>query len=787
MTGERLEEATRSFLADHPDLEDGLETLLEREHEAGSWTFDDAPLDSGRFGELVSREFVEKTDDGDYRFVDRGAVETALSGEPTAPTSTATDAPVDVSLPDVEGTALGALAGALVLVAAVRLLYYSSVFRGEQVVSPANDPYFYRYWQERLLDQSTGLGDVGMLSAVGEQTTVRPLTHTLNWWFAELLGGSPGAAETVAAWQPVVATLLAAVVLYGLVVTLTADRRVALASLLFLAVTPVHAVYTSLGFLEHRAYQYLWLTLLAFALVWLAVDLTRRARDADPRAAALAHVRHPRTWAVVAVLALAVAASAHTWGGSPLTFVPVALYLALRVAADVRSGVPPLLANAPALVGLGAGSLLAVVAHVRFAWHEPVAAAAPVLVTAGGVAVAVLATAWARFELPPAGLVATEGVLAAVGLVLFGQLRPDDVARLRERADDLFGREEAIEATSLFAVDQGVVLGPLAQIGFGFYLGLAVLALVTWLAARRYEPGWFVLVSFGWVYLLLAAVQSRFAAHLSVFLAVFAGVALVFLIGVLGLGRKPTLFGTDTGRIRPITVPEPRIGGYLLAVVGLVLLMNVVFVPTLLGQVQHSDDKVEATMVIADHVEATDDHPEFVLSQWGDNRLYNYFVSGEAQSYGYARATFEEFVTGQDPDRWYGEFDGRVGYVVLTDADAPADTTQHTLFEEFGAGNDSLAHYQLLYTAEEARAFVVVEGAVIRATAPPDGSVTARTDVVLADQSFTYERTGTADGNGTVAIRVAYPGEYDLGGDTVTVTEEDVYEGNEVTTTDRER
>ena len=43
-------------------------------------------------------------------------------------------------------------------------------------VSPSNDPYFYRYWQARLLERSGGLTDVSMFAEVGELTRVRPLT-----------------------------------------------------------------------------------------------------------------------------------------------------------------------------------------------------------------------------------------------------------------------------------------------------------------------------------------------------------------------------------------------------------------------------------------------------------------------------------------------------------------------------------------------------------------------------------------------------------------------------------
>jgi hypothetical protein len=48
------------------------------------------------------------------------------------------------------------------------------------------------------------------------------------------------------------------------------------------------------------------------------------------------------------------------------------------------------------------------------------------------------------------------------------------------------------------------------------------------------------------------------------------------------------------------------------------------------------------------------------------------------------------------------------------------------------------------------------------------------------DESFTYRRNGTANASGTVEIRVAYPGEYDINGKTVTVTEQDVYRGRQV-------
>ncbi|SFC59901.1 hypothetical protein SAMN05444422_111119 [Halobiforma haloterrestris] len=87
----------------------------------------------------------------------------------------------------------------------------------------------------------------------------RPATHATNWFFTELLGGGQGAADTVAAWLPVVASVALGLLIYKLAVLLTRDVRVGVASVLVFAVTPVNAVYTSLGFLDHNLHQYFWL------------------------------------------------------------------------------------------------------------------------------------------------------------------------------------------------------------------------------------------------------------------------------------------------------------------------------------------------------------------------------------------------------------------------------------------------------------------------------------------------------------------------------------------------
>ncbi|MFC7071589.1 hypothetical protein ACFQJ7_16900 [Halovenus rubra] len=790
MTDKRVEEATRLFIAEYPETEEALETLLAHQDKNGSWTFGDISLDSGQFGELVSQTFVEKTGDGDYRFVDTDSIESGLSsGASHSATQTTDTATFDLSLPTVNRPVLVAVAGALTLMATVRLLYYSAVFRDGYVVSPANDPYLYRYFQAQFLEQSGGLADVGMLTTVGEQTIKRPLTHTLNWWFAELLGGSAGAASLVAALQPVLFSLISAVVLYMLAVRLTADSRIAIASLIFLALTPVHTVYTSLGFLEHRSYQYLWLLLLVFALVWLAVDFRRRLQGeaansgnhaSDARTAALDHIRSSRTWGVVALLAFGVAASVHAWGGSPITFVPVGIYFALRAITDFQRGVPPTLANIPGLAGVGGGSVLAMFAHSLFGWQGLLAVVTPTLVTAGSIALLLLASAWQYLQLSPKILAALECAVAVAGFAGVAQLRPDLLTSIQERTGDLLGRGGIAETTSLFSPDQSIILGPLAQIGFGFYLGLVALLLVSWIASRRYSPGWLAVVCFGWSYLILAGFQVRFAAQLSIFLSLFAGIALVYLLGALELAQRPTIFDKESGVNRlSLSFPNRQRTIYIVVVVLFVLLLNLLFVPSLLGQVQHSSETLEAATAIETHSDSIQyDRSDYVLSQWDNNRMYNYFVSGNSSAYNYAQNFYDRLITRHNPDEQYRTIhEGRVGYVVLTDTETRKNTTHHTLFEELGAGTNSPAHYQLIHASSDIRVFALVEGAVINVTTDSGTTVTAKTNVSTAGRSFAYSRTVTATDNGIAKIRVAYPGEYKIGNTTITVTEQDIYKG----------
>lgn len=147
--------AVSEVLDDRPELEAPLEAVLSVDDERDEWTFDDVSIDSGAFGELVSRGLIERTEDGDaYRVADPVAVRRALDDEP-ADQTTDEEASVNLSrvsrdaianrLEDADTLQVGAVLGGLLVVVLARAYVYPSVFRDGVVVLSGNDPYYYRY------------------------------------------------------------------------------------------------------------------------------------------------------------------------------------------------------------------------------------------------------------------------------------------------------------------------------------------------------------------------------------------------------------------------------------------------------------------------------------------------------------------------------------------------------------------------------------------------------------------------------------------------------------------
>jgi dolichyl-diphosphooligosaccharide--protein glycosyltransferase len=101
----------------------------------------------------------------------------------------------------------------------------------------------------------------------------------------------------------------------------------------------------------------------------------------------------------------------------------------------------------------------------------------------------------------------------------------------------------------------------------------------------------------------------------------------------------------------------------------------------------------------------------------------------------------------------------------------------------------STGHYQLLASDDGVRTFAVVPGATIQVTDPAavgatGGEVTATAEVEIneAGTNVTHEYARSATvADATATVRVAYPGEYQVGNRTIIVTDDDVLAGNQTT------
>jgi dolichyl-diphosphooligosaccharide--protein glycosyltransferase len=113
-------------------------------------------VDSGAFGELVSHDIVVEADEG-YRVANPEAIRDALEG--TVDDADSRSGGVEFESPDFEISRfeLAALAGALVLVAALRLIPFLAVFQDDVVVLSSNDPYYRRF----VTSSSPGSGQSG--------------------------------------------------------------------------------------------------------------------------------------------------------------------------------------------------------------------------------------------------------------------------------------------------------------------------------------------------------------------------------------------------------------------------------------------------------------------------------------------------------------------------------------------------------------------------------------------------------------------------------------------------
>ncbi|WP_089649610.1 LamG domain-containing protein [Halobacterium hubeiense] len=778
-----VRDATDKILADRPSIEDDLRELLDIDANAETWTFDDVPVDSGAFGELVSKGIVE-ADGDEYRLADRAAIQAALEGEtPIEEETTDTGPSVEDRLRRIDPGLAASLTAVLGLVVVMRTVFsWTAVFRGNDVVLSGNDVYFYRYWLEELLRTGTSVTslppalqdhDVAMIAA----------THTM----ASLLGGGQDAVSLVLAWYPVVAAVVVGVLVYVIAMIAFDDQRVALAGVAFYAITPIVAYRSALGFGDHHAFDYL---LVALAITGLLVLVNERA---DWRTATRRRILG------LAVFVLAVGMQVHAWRGGPLLILPVAAYVFLRVGSDVRAGESPLEANAWTLAALAVAAVLALLPHVAFGWSGAYRALAPALLFAGSLVVVGIGEPAVRRGIRARTVLGLEvvGSLAA-GVVAW--VAVPSVRSAGQRGIYYFtrtGQTSITETYSLLSPEYGVITTPIFYLGFAFFLAVAALVWAALRVRREHRPTWLALTVYTGGFFLAALVQLRFAGHLAILFAIFSGLGFVYLVAAVDATALPRPF-VDTGE--PETVP-PRFRETsddssdislpdresTFAVVALFLLVGSMGIAQTVGGT--NDLTIEGTTY--DAASAIDDHAaaaniswpdNYVFSDWGRNRVYNYYVNNQSRSYAYAQNHYDEFVTSSNASAWYDQLTAKpTGYVVVKDLDENFSQTslQSRLWEDWGSrsdGVDGLGHYRGVYANDGRKVFDLVRGAMLVGQGEPGQSQTVSTEFDAGGESHTYERRVTPTANGWYAVRVPYNGTYD-GADT-SVPDEAVENGS---------
>lgn len=804
-----ISQVTRDFLEDHPDGEQQLQSLLEVDAAEETWAFDDIPLDSGLFGEVVSRGIVENVGD-EYRIADRAAVYEAVHGErpdqvtATTERSAQEDAggdaveedgdgvieAVSATVRSVSSVQRGLLVLGLLLIGLMRTVFhYGGVFRGDAVVLVGNDPYRRRYWVESLVKsdlQPWNPLDLGSLPTVVTNTDA--LFYWLAWTAAALGGDTTGAVSLVLAWYPVLTAMATGLAVYALAMRLTGDYRIGVASVCLLAVIPIHASYTALGFGDHHALDYLLLTLIAGALV-LIVDSDPTVRVGSREFAA------ERVGAVA--LGVTLGAMNVAWEGAPLWFAGVGLYVLVQTAYDYHHGNPIERNLPPIFGGLALAAALTAGVWLAFGWLQPFRVLTPLLLLAGAGVVVATAFGGRRAGVPSRvafpSLLLTGFATAAVAWIAV----PPFSERVLEFQSYLerTAAETITETLPLFSLEMNVIEGPISYLGGVFVLGVPALGWMTWRALREDRPEWLVVTTLGWYLFGWATVQVRFAGEFAPFLALFAGIGFVALLSWIDLLDSPRLE-------RDATAPTPASDGsgnrsdstdwtgtmaaYVVGFFLFVSVLSFVFIPGFVNDITVNDDTYETARWLEDYSDEQGyEYPEnYVFSPWGENRQYNYYVSGESDRYTFARENYEEFISSSNPDAWYPDLRPQVGFLVThsLDQNLSGSITHTTLHKRFGSaadGIDGTSHFRVLYTTEtrDRAVFELVPGARISGVGPPNTTIPISTQVEGEGFEFTYRREVTTNRYGDYGISIPYQGNYNLFGQPLSVSGEDIRAG----------
>jgi len=748
-------ETVDALLTERPELESELQSVLEVDAQTDTWTFEDVPMESGSFGELVSSGVVEK-ENGEYRLADAEAVRAALDRDTEAKTTSGGFGLPNVGLPAWNAEHVILLLGAFGLVATFRVLPVAAVIRDEIVLS-GNDPYYYLTVVSALVEQTAGPVDLTVFSELSSQVRKgEPLLVTMLWAVSGLFGETTGTVRSVLAWYPVGAALVAAAFLYGTCLELTEDRRLGFCAVALLAVTPAHAYRTGIGFSDHHAFDYALLALVTYALVRI---LQRAERNDIP-------------WPSVALLGLGVGLQTLAWEAGPLLLVPLGIFVNAHLLVGLWHDRDPVYELLPILFATGLGAAITHAAHVLVGWHTPVVTYAPFVLSLGIGALVGLSHLIRSLGGDERHFAAVEGLGVAVAVPAVGMFAPWLTRGFTEGMNRLFADREIVETASLISGEIGSLFTPLLLLGIGFLLALPYLAYVSVHAVRTDRPAWLAASCFGWYLLFLSFIQIRFTGEFSLFVALFGG------IGVLSLAHwvdlTPSLTTFDQSAEAPVdqtlTLPSRRkfvslatlgvgIGGF-----------GSVMTVTKHSQLTTDESKYRTAQWLAAYARerGVDDSAAYVFSTWGSNRMYNYFVNGNARSYRYAQRNFADFLTATDGDSWYNELRSRTGFVVVgqirsTDAERlPEGTLYRRLFERNG---EDTGRYRLQYvdSSRTIKAFTLVQGGLLTGRGEPNSTLTVSTEVDAVNSTVQFEQQVETANNGWFSVRVPQPGAYDNG------------------------
>jgi hypothetical protein len=189
-------------------------------------------------------------------------------------------------------------------------------------------------------------------------------------------------------------------------------------------------------------------------------------------------------------------------------------------------------------------------------------------------------------------------------------------------------------------------------------------------------------------------------------------------------------------------------------------------------QIATDESTYQTIRWVADHVEGEAYPQTYVLSPWDVNYEFNYFASGWAGAYGYAKQQYSDFITLQGAFKTQPAYnrlrDIEHGYVAIQDTNVSGAQSVYTkLKRQHGSNlshNSPLANFRVVYKTTDDGWTVLkyVNGTRIIGEAPPGTVVTITTNVSLSGKQIHYQRKVQSNQYGEYAVTVPYPGVYKI-------------------------